>query len=218
MVFAAKYSKIHPIHTPKKDKKVAYSRHTGPNLPLTPAFGNNRPPKCGWPSCRISHVQNRSRFRDSWPGSLSGSELGWEFHSGVSFNHFISAILFVIKPLEPIDRGNLPMVKSNLKMNGLNKSVGLVLIIGFPKARCLDHPWTIVDLIDDDDDCENDEPVDLGVPHFQTNLNQGFNFQPMNGNPQKLCLLLLVTRNMVNNFAAVGVPIAGCSRLLQHRD
>ena len=57
-----------------------------------------------------------------------------------------------------------------------------------------------------------------GVPHFQTNLNQGFNFQPMNGNPQKLCLLLLVTRNMVNNFAAVGVPIAGCSRLLQHRD
>lgn len=174
MVFAAKYSKIHPIHTPKKDKKVAYSRHTGPNLPLTPAFGNNRPPKCGWPSCHISHVQNRSRFRDSWPGSLSGSELGWEFHSGVSFNHFISAILFVIKPLEPIDRGNLPMVKSNLKMNGLNKSVGLVLIIGFPKARCLDHPWTIVDLIDDDDDCENDEPVDLGGTPFSDKLKSRF--------------------------------------------
>ena len=57
-----------------------------------------------------------------------------------------------------------------------------------------------------------------GVPHFQTNLNQGFNFQPMNGNPQKLCLLLLVTRNMVNNFAGSShrrmQPALAASRLI----
>ena len=31
------------------------------------------------------------------------------------------------------------MVQSNLKTNGLKKSVGLVSIIGFPIAGCLDH-------------------------------------------------------------------------------